>query len=429
MSKSPQGKSGVQLDLIINAFAREKITIRWAEDDQKEIDYIYQDDHLVVRDTRLAEVLDYIPREMEPQIVDGMVQGSTLVRVLAGERFPQLLDDLDQRFGLGVATPNHVIYVVPVACCPADEPDVPADSSGPHPAVCPGEGGQGIRIHVPDSGVRQDLAGHPWLDGVVGDVDTQGVPVIRSYGGHGTFIAGVARTMAPAAEVVVSESFRLAGAALEFTVVKMLDEILTDIPDIISLSAGTKSRKNLPLLAFEGFFTRLEQYKGVVMIAAAGNDGVRRPFWPAAFPQVVAVGALSADDWAQRASFSNFGGWVDVYAPGERLTNAFMDGEFTCVEPDHAGEVRHFNGMATWSGTSFATPLVAGLVASRMSHTGENGRQAASALIQYAQQHAVPGLGAVLLPCAEGGDLAQDRAPKSARQGAQEGPQEGADGR
>lgn len=98
---------------------------------------------------------------------------------------------------------------------------------------------------------------------------------------------------------------------------------------------------------------------GVVVVAAAGNDGTDNPGaaqggYPAAYPNVLSVGATCPPGSAPgctgavdtRASFSNFGPWVDLYAPGASV-----------VSYDHLGN------LVSVSGTSFASPITAGVVA------------------------------------------------------------------
>lgn len=301
-------------------------------------------------------------------------------------------------------TPEHLFYVCPsVSPCPATEPEevppgIPPDPVLPTPFLSAGAAdGRGVKVVVLDVGWSDAPAAY-WLNGVTGDPENafDGSGRIRPYAGHGTFIAGVMRAIARNVEIVVKSYFTTAGAIWEFDLAQALDEVLDLAPDIISLSAGTRTRHNLAPLGLDVFVkTRLDRINGLALIAAAGNESTRDYFWPAAFPESVGVGAL-ADNGRDRASYSNFGGWVDVYAPGTNLVNAFLTGDYECTEPPNTGQLRSFQGMARWSGTSFATPLVAGLIAGRMSVTGESAKQAADALLAFALTQPEPGTGPVL---------------------------------
>ncbi len=412
-------KLDIQVDLIMDAFRKEGIVVGMATHPDGTLDYLYQEGVILVRDAYLRDVATFLHGERDAAAArepvptagitpgaEGVLPGVSLYS-LAGSRFPEVreaLDEIDARFGVGVATPNHILSITPVWPCPATEPEQVPLECRPGPGPCEG-GGSGVFIYVTDTGLLEDADDHSWLAGVTGQHDPPpGVSIapIPEYTGHGTFVAGVARCMAPVAKVRVTRDFDKAGALSEHELVKRLGQALGLGPDVINLSAGGTTRKNLPLLSFEAFWDTYRHYQGVVLVAAAGNNSSRRPFWPAAFPQVVSVGALAANG-RDRAYFSDFGPWVDVYAPGEGLVNAYATGTYICREPPHIGDVRHFHGMARWSGTSFATPLVAGLIAARISRTGEDGRQAASALLAQARTQRIPGVGPVLWPCDTGG--------------------------
>src|SRR5215467_6216888 len=397
----------IQLELIEEAFGKD-FGKKYFDDGT--LDYLYVRGMILVRDAYVADVArlleeDDVPEERGQEFVPavGLLPGVSLFSVGARD-VPRLLDKIDARLGEGIATPDHILSVTPVHPCPATEPTGVPDHSLPDPGPCP-DSGSGTFIYVADTGLLDGAAAeHSWLAGVTGTkdpLDVQGgVTRIPDYAGHGTFIAGVARCMAPAARVHVARDFNKAGAISEHMMVMRLREALRLAPDVISLSAGGSTRKDLPMLGMEAFWETYRHYKGLVLVASAGNNSSRRPFWPAAFPQVVGVGALAANG-RTRAHFSDYGPWVDVYAPGEDLVNAFAHGIYSYREPPNRG-THHFHGMAKWSGTSFSAPLVAGLIAARITRTGENGRQAAGSLLAQARAQHVPGVGPVLWPCDTG---------------------------
>ena len=382
------------------------------------LDYMFAEGEILVREGYLDRVLEILEhpsrRDLEraaPDAIRPVIAGVALLTTL-GRRYSRMVDAvgaIEARLGPGIATPNHVMTVCPGqgTSCPATEPEEVYDEIEPFPSVCQASAGAGVLVHG-----RYRAAtgrGDPFVAGRGPDGGSGGgwdppsplagnPPVIPPYTGHGAFVAGVTRCMAPSAEIIVTNAFSVAGSVLEADLVPRLEAALSLGVDVFHLTVACLSRHDLPLISFLEWLRRLRQYGGVVCIAAAGNSGFRRPTWPAAFSEVISVGALGGD-WRGRASFSNFGGWVDVYAPGRDLVNAYATGAYTCYATPYAGQVRRFYGMAKWSGTSFSTPIVTGLIAARMSRTGENSQQAAAALLAEARHQAIPGVGAVLLPC------------------------------
>src|SRR5260370_21406019 len=404
----PLTKLEIQLDLIAEAFGEENFGKQFLDDGT--LDYLYVRGVILVRDAYLADVARLLEEEDEEQErgqqfvpAVGLLPGVSLYSV--GERdVPRLLDKIDARLGEGVATPDHILSVTPVWACPATEPEGVPDGALPDPGPCAGSG-SGTFIYVADTRLLGGAAAeHSWLAAVTATDDPlqhqDGDTRIPDYAGHGTFIAGVARCMAPSARVLVTRDFNRAGAISEHQIVLRLREALAVGPDVINLSAGGATRRDLPLLGFEAFWETYRHYKGVVLVASAGNNSSRRPFRPAAFSQGVGVGAVAANGRA-RAYFSDYGPWVDVYAPGEDLVNAYAHAVYHYREPPNTG-THHFHGMARWSGTSFAAPVGAGLIAARITRTGQNARQAASSLLAQARAQHVPGVGPVPGPCDTG---------------------------
>ena len=119
---------------------------------------------------------------------------------------------------------------------------------------------------------------HPWLNGVGGENENPG-QVGSEYQGHGTFIAGVIRTMAPAVKIDIRTLNYKHGAILESDLAKTLETALADRPDIINFSAGVTTRNDEPPIALQAVCEGISAKK-TVLVASAGNDMTTDPFFP-----------------------------------------------------------------------------------------------------------------------------------------------------
>ncbi len=170
--------------------------------------------------------------------------------------------------------------------------------------------------------------------------------------GHGTFVAGVAAARtdngigvagaAPRSRILPIKVLDRRGFGNDSDVVEGIQWAVTHGADVINLSLGGPGRS--PALDQA---VRYAVDNDVVVVAAAGNGGTTEPWYPAASPGAIGVGATDAGG-SELAWFSNAGDSVDVVAPGMGLTS-------TDAGPGAA--------YAKGNGTSFAGPLVAGTAA------------------------------------------------------------------
>lgn len=202
--------------------------------------------------------------------------------------------------------------------------------------------------------------------------------------GHGTFAASRVARHGPDSKLVVRRIAAKDGVTDDLTLARALlalcDQQEEEKVDVVSLSVSAYTPGDTGLVASEEALRQLfEMNRDLVVVVAAGNHGNRRWPAPASYKRVVSVGAL--DRHGHRAYFSNFGPWVDACTEGVDVEGIFP--KVKNVRWPHEAEAKDYScGLATWSGTSFAAPKVAGVLAQKMSGPNRvTGRQAVYDLI------------------------------------------------
>lgn len=206
--------------------------------------------------------------------------------------------------------------------------------------------GAGVKIAVLDTGVSQ----HPAFGTIIsalgpsGDVNGHGTAVASMILGNTTNLPGVA----PGSTVLSIQIADSEGFSDSFKIAEGILAAIEAGVDVINISMGSSSDSSILSAAIAKAVEA-----GVMIIAPTGNSGLDRVFYPAANKGVIAVGAV--DKNGQLLAFSNTGDAVALAAPGYGLNAAYLN--------DTAASV---------SGTSFSSPIIAGMIAATMSQTGLN---------------------------------------------------------
>ncbi|HVF68945.1 MAG TPA: S8 family serine peptidase [Xanthomonadales bacterium] len=218
--------------------------------------------------------------------------------------------------------------------------------------------GSGVKVAIIDTGIDVN---HPEFASKIVAQKVLITSTIDDKFGHGTHVAGIL-------SAVTNNTQGMSGVCPDCTlmIAKALDDTgngpYSKIAEGIIWAADNGAKViNLSLGGYDADNTLKDSVgyawgKGAVLVAAAGNDNRADKFYPGGFSPVVAVGATNNKD--QRASFSNHGQWVMVAAPGKDIYSTF---------PTHSYALQNSKGTALnydyISGTSMASPMVAGVVA------------------------------------------------------------------
>ena len=209
---------------------------------------------------------------------------------------------------------------------------------------------------IPNNGLDDDNNGY--IDDINGwdaaDNDNNPAP-LNALNYHGTHVSGIV-----AASTNNSVGISAIGFNIKLMAVKIgtspsgaligaysgLDYVIsTGNAQIINMSWGGSSYS----ITYQNLFNAANN-ANIVCVAAAGNSDSQIPMYPASYNHVISVGSTTISD--QKSGFSNYGNTIDVMAPGSNILSTLTN-----------------NGYGIKSGTSMASPLVAGLCGLLLSHS------------------------------------------------------------
>lgn len=187
------------------------------------------------------------------------------------------------------------------------------------------------RSFVPNEDIWDAHHGHSThVSGTLGAVDNH----------HG--IVGIA----PEVTIVTVKVLGKNGRSSSDSIKRGLEYCLNIKPDIINMSLG--STASMPDV--HEIIKKIDK-AGIIIIAAAGNNGKEEILYPANYDEVIAVGSYGPSLIKSRSEFSSYGNSLDIMAPGEEILSTYINGQY-----------------AVLSGTSMAAPVISGIAALMISY-------------------------------------------------------------
>jgi subtilisin len=211
--------------------------------------------------------------------------------------------------------------------------------------------GEGVKVAVIDTGI--DMSHPDLIDNFKAGINMfeKSIDVTDEFG-HGTHVAGLIAGkktgIAPNAELYIAKVLNGNGNGTTGSVMDGITFAMNYEVDILCLSLGTYNV--LPLVLQQRIIEAYES--GITIVCATGNDGHHLAQNPASMNEVIAVGGLDSD--LNLASWSNRGELI--LAPSTKIISTYKDGNY-----------------AVMSGTSMASPIVAGGIALLISHYRKRG--------------------------------------------------------
>jgi subtilisin family serine protease len=295
----------------------------------------------------------------------------------------EVMDDLALGFnedtygGYQWALDNNGHNLDPLSSPPPQVADADVDGVEAAPLAT----GRGVVVAVVDSGVdfsHPDLAGKSWVntdedcangidDDANGFVDDcrgwdfaaeDNVPFVPGHHAHGTHVAGIIAAtagngqgiagMAPDVQIM-DLSVTASGSMTTSSIARAIRYAADNGADVVNLSLGTAPGVPISAVAPIVDAVHYAESAGVLLVVAAGNDGIdltAAPVYPASIEatNLLTVGASSPAE--TKSGFSNYGTAVELFAPGELIVSTIPNNDYTFM-----------------SGTSQATPLTAAVAA------------------------------------------------------------------